>query len=83
MKKAKVTHQNSSYIAEFLPTKEYEVYGVIKKNPQYYTSRFDHTYNNLHNKKLRRMLSWSNPSKYTALINSNNALKVFDCIKNG
>ena len=51
MKKALVTGitgQDGSYLAEFLLTKSYAVYGIIRRSSSFNTGRIDHIYQDPH-----------------------------------
>ena len=54
MKKALITGitgQDGSYLAELLLEKNYEVHGIIRRSSSFNTSRIDHLYQDIHNKK--------------------------------
>jgi len=51
MKKALITGitgQDGSYLAEFLLSKGYEVYGIIRRSSSFHTGRIDHLYQDPH-----------------------------------
>ena len=44
-----VTGQDGSYLADLLLSKDYEVYGMIRRSSSFNTSRLDHIYQDPHN----------------------------------
>ena len=45
-----VTGQDGSYLAEFLLSKNYDVYGIKRRSSSFNTQRVDHIYQDIHNK---------------------------------
>jgi GDP-mannose 4,6-dehydratase len=48
MKRALITGQDGSYLAEFLLSKGYEVHGIKRRSSSYNSSRIDHIYQDPH-----------------------------------
>jgi len=75
MKKALITGitgQDGSYLAEFLLSKDYEVYGLIRRSSSFNTGRIDHVYEDPHkpNRKLQLLYGdLSDSSCLTSVIN--------------
>ena len=44
-----VTGQDGSYLAEFLLSKDYDVYGIKRRSSSFNTQRVDHIYQDIHN----------------------------------
>ncbi|HPO90925.1 MAG TPA: GDP-mannose 4,6-dehydratase, partial [Victivallales bacterium] len=54
MKKALITGitgQDGSYLAEFLLSKGYKLYGIIRRSSSFNTSRIEHLYKDVHEKR--------------------------------
>jgi len=51
-----ITGQDGSYLTEFLISKGYMVYGVIRRSSTFNTSRIDHLYKDVHEKDVRMRL---------------------------
>lgn len=65
MKKALVTGitgQDGSYLTEFLISKGYMVYGIIRKSSSFNTDRIDHLYKDLHESDVKMHLSYGDLS---------------------
>ena len=61
MKKALVTGitgQDGSYLTEFLISKGYMVYGIIRRSSSFNTARIDHIYRDLHEGEVRMKLKY-------------------------
>jgi len=57
-----ITGQDGSYLAEFLLSKGYEVYGIIRRASTFNTSRIDHIYIDPHKEKARLHLYYGDLS---------------------
>ncbi len=51
-----ITGQDGSYLSEFLLSKGYEVYGLIRRSSSFNTGRIDHIYQDPHEKNVRLKL---------------------------
>ena len=51
-----VTGQDGSYLAEYLISKNYIVHGIKRKSSSFNTSRVDHLFQEVHEKKKRFFL---------------------------
>jgi GDPmannose 4,6-dehydratase len=51
-----ITGQDGSYLAEFLLSKGYEVYGIVRRASTFITDRIDHIYQDPHDKNIRMRL---------------------------
>ena len=47
-----ITGQDGSYLSEFLLSKDYEIYGLIRRSSSFNTGRIDHLYQDLHEKNI-------------------------------
>ena len=57
-----VTGQDGSYLAEFLLNKGYEVHGIMRRASTFNTSRIDHLFQDLHEKKVKFHLHYGDLS---------------------
>ena len=57
-----ITGQDGSYLAEFLLSKGYEVYGVIRRSSSFNTGRIDHIYRDPHESEARMRLIYGDTS---------------------
>lgn len=72
MKKALITGitgQDGSYLAEFLPSKGYEVHGLIRRASTFNTGRIDHIYIDKHDPNARLFLHYGDLSDSGQLTN--------------
>ncbi len=53
-----ITGQDGSYLAEFLLSKGYEVYGLIRRASTFNTSRIDHIYKDIHERGAKLFLHY-------------------------
>ncbi|MBL8013847.1 MAG: GDP-mannose 4,6-dehydratase [Candidatus Omnitrophica bacterium] len=67
-----ITGQDGSYLAEFLLSKGYEVYGVIRRASNFNTQRIDHLYQDPHEKNVRLHLLYGDLNDASSL---NHAIK--------
>ena len=70
MKKALITGitgQDGSYLAEFLLSKGYDVYGIIRRASQFNTNRIDHLYQDPHEKNIRMHLLYGDLNDASSL----------------
>lgn len=76
MKKALITGitgQDGSYLAEFLLSKGYEVWGIIRRSSSFNTARIEHLYQDPHEPNLRLHLVYgdlSDGTNLTSIINT-------------
>ncbi len=70
MKKALITGitgQDGSYLAEFLLSKGYDVYGIRRRSSQFNTGRIDHLYQDSHEKNVRLHLVYGDLNDASSL----------------
>lgn len=70
MKKALITGitgQDGSYLAEFLLSKGYEVYGIIRRSSSFNTERLDHLYRDPHERDVRLKLIYGDLNDSSSL----------------
>src|SRR5215208_418019 len=63
-----ITGQDGSYLAEFLLSKGYEVYGIIRRSSSFNTGRIDHLYQDPHERDVRYRLHYGDMTDATNLI---------------
>src|SRR5215208_2369906 len=63
-----ITGQDGSYLAEFLLSKGYEVYGIIRRSSSFNTGRIDHLYQDPHERDVRYRLHYGDMTDSTNLI---------------
>lgn len=63
-----ITGQDGSYLAELLLEKGYEVHGMKRRSSSFNTSRIDHLYQDVHNKKAKFKLHYGDLTDSTNLI---------------
>ncbi|MGH7382558.1 MAG: GDP-mannose 4,6-dehydratase [Candidatus Methylomirabilales bacterium] len=64
-----ITGQDGSYLAEFLLSKGYEVYGLIRRTSTFNTGRIDHLYQDPHESGVRLFLHYGDLSNAEQLTN--------------
>ncbi len=62
-----ITGQDGAYLAEFLLSKDYEVYGIIRRSSSFNTHRIDHLYQDPHEKNLRLKLVYGDLNDASSL----------------
>ena len=70
MKKALITGitgQDGSYLAEFLLSKDYEVYGLVRRSSSFNTDRIDHLYRDPHEPAVRLKLIYGDLNDASSL----------------
>src|SRR5215831_16211898 len=70
MKKALITGitgQDGSYLAELLLSKDYEVYGIIRRSSSFNTGRIDHIYQDSHEKNQKLYLVYGDLNDASSL----------------
>lgn len=83
MKKALITGitgQDGSYLAEFLLSKGYEVYGIIRRSSSFNTERIDHLYKDPHEKPNLKLLygDLNDSSSLAEIIHSVNPEEIYN-----
>lgn len=63
-----VTGQDGSYLAEFLLSKDYDVYGIKRRSSSFNTQRVDHIYQDIHNKDRKFTLVYGDLTDSSNLI---------------
>ena len=63
-----VTGQDGSYLAEFLLSKNYDVYGIKRRSSSFNTQRVDHIYQDIHNKDRKFTLVYGDLTDSSNLI---------------
>lgn len=53
-----ITGQDGSYLAELLLSKDYEVWGIVRRSSSFNTGRIDHLYQDPHDENLRLRLAY-------------------------
>jgi len=64
-----ITGQDGSYLAEFLLSKGYQVYGMIRRSSTFNTSRIDHIYKDPHDPKAKLFLHYGDLSDSEQIYN--------------
>jgi GDPmannose 4,6-dehydratase len=64
-----VTGQDGSYLAEYLISKNYIVHGIKRKSSSFNTSRVDHLFQEVHEKKKRFFLHYCDMTDSLGLVN--------------
>lgn len=67
-----ITGQDGSYLAEFLLSKGYDVYGILRRASHFNTGRIDHLYQDPHEKNIRFHLLYGDLNDASSL---NHAIK--------
>ena len=62
-----ITGQDGSYLAEFLLSKDYEVYGIIRRSSSFNTERIDHIYQDPHESARRLNLIYGDLNDASSL----------------
>src|ERR1041385_7810924 len=62
-----ITGQDGSYLAEFLLSKGYTVYGIRRRSSQFNTGRIDHLYQDFHEKNVRLRLEYGDLNDASSL----------------
>jgi len=62
-----ITGQDGSYLAELLLSKEYEVYGIIRRSSSFNTQRIDHIYQDPHESRRRLSLVYGDLNDASSL----------------
>ncbi len=62
-----ITGQDGSYLAEFLLSKGYAVYGLMRRSSSFNTSRIDHVYQDPHEKNIRLKLVYGDLNDASSL----------------
>jgi GDPmannose 4,6-dehydratase len=62
-----ITGQDGSYLAEFLLSKGYLVYGIRRRSSQFNTGRIDHLYQDTHEKNVRLRLEYGDLNDASSL----------------
>jgi len=63
-----VTGQDGAYLAEFLLKKGYQVHGIKRRASSFNSSRIDHLYQDLHDKKVKFIMHYGDLTDSTNLI---------------
>jgi len=62
-----ITGQDGSYLAEFLLSKDYEVYGLVRRSSSFNTDRIDHLYRDPHEPAVRLKLIYGDLNDASSL----------------